>query len=243
LQGHGYDAYFVGGCVRDKLLGLSPSDYDVSTNAPLAFVERVLSPIAEGAPLRGTNYPVAKFMIDGFKIDVTSMKNGSLIDDSNRRDFTMNAMFENPVTGEVIDLLGGAADMARGVLRGIGNVDEHMVDDKRRMLRAPRFASKFGYRIEESIWNATRKYAYLVASLDAKWVDGECRSMMSGARSDLAFAFVQETGLLDVMPSSVVFEHFRCATVGGASSELAFDLDAHLAQAGYQPVFAWEKPA
>jgi tRNA nucleotidyltransferase/poly(A) polymerase len=208
LQCHGFDAYFVGGCVRDKILGLEPNDFDVSSNAPLSEVLSLISPMSETAPVIGTNYPVAKFTIRGFKIDVTSMKNGSLTDDTNRRDFTMNAMFENPVTGEVVDLLGGVSDLTEGVLRGIGDVDEHMVDDTRRMLRAPRFAAKFGFEIESSIWCATRRHAHLVASLDSDWVAKECRTMVACSRPDLARNFVMGTGLLDFIPEAVVNECF-----------------------------------
>lgn len=215
LHNQGWNAWFVGGCVRDKLLGLEPSDYDVATDAPLSVVEEQITPLADGVPTRGTNYPVAKFKIGGFGIDVTSIKNGSLLDDTNRRDFTMNAMYEHPFTGEVIDLLDGQGDMRRGVLRGVGDVVAHMKDDKRRMVRAPRFASRLGYVIDADIWSASNECAQLVHDIDREWLAKECQSMAQGKFLHLAWAFLVWTGVLDHLPCTLVEECFASRGLRG----------------------------
>ncbi|MBX9667547.1 MAG: hypothetical protein K2X93_08010 [Candidatus Obscuribacterales bacterium] len=204
LRERGFRAYFVGGCVRDKILGQEPGDHDVATDAPLTVVEEVLCPISEGPPECGSNYPVRKFKIGGYKIDVTSMKNGSLLDDTMRRDFTMNAMFEDPIAGGYIDLLNGRKDMAEGLLRGVGDVEEHMVDDTRRMIRAPRFASKLSYRIDAPIWRATQRLAHLVRDIKAEWLVKECQSLMAGAKPALGLNFIVETGLVNHLPEEAL---------------------------------------
>jgi tRNA nucleotidyltransferase/poly(A) polymerase len=226
LQERGFVALFVGGCVRDKVLGLAPGDFDVATNAPLDLVEALITPLAEGAPRRGSNYPVAKFKINGYAIDVTSMKNGSLVDDTNRRDFTMNAMFEDPISGELFDLLHGLDDIRRGIVRGVGDVVAHMKDDRRRMLRAPRFASKFGFYIDVDVWTASRTCAHLVSDIDPEWMVKECRAMGQGPYRRLAWEFLVWTGVIDYIPQGVVDECFgrshgstRC---GGAHNHGAF---------------------
>ncbi len=204
LQERGFRAYFVGGCVRDKVLGNEPGDHDVATDAPLVVVEELLCPISEGPPECGMNYPVRKFKIGGYKIDVTSMKNGSLVDDTMRRDFTMNAMFEDPIVGGIIDLLNGRKDMQDGLLRGVGDVEEHMVDDTRRMIRAPRFASKMLYRIDEPIWRATHRLAHLVRDIKTEWLVKECQSLMAGAKPALGLNFIVETGLVNHLPEEAL---------------------------------------
>ncbi|MDZ4833238.1 MAG: hypothetical protein SGJ27_05495 [Candidatus Melainabacteria bacterium] len=214
LQERGFIALFVGGCVRDKMLGLAPCDYDVATNAPLDAVEALITPLAQGVPTRGTNYPVAKFNINGHKIDVTSLKNGSILDDSNRRDFTMNAMYEDPISGRLYDLLGGADDMKRGVLRGVGDVVAHMKDDRRRMLRAPRFAARFGYTIDDAVWNASNQCAEMVREIDPEWVAKECRSMAQGSFMHMAWSFLVFTGVLKYLPAALVEECFTRHGIG-----------------------------
>lgn len=209
LQGQGYKALFVGGCVRDKVLGLKPSDYDVATTAPLEVVERMFRPLSVGTPKRGSSYPVAKFIINGFHIDVTSMKNGSLVDDTNRRDFTMNAMYEDPLTGEIFDLLNGRGDMARGVLRGVGDVVATMKDDTRRMVRAPRFASVFGYQIHMDVWSASFQCAHLVAGVNQEWLANEMKSMAAGAHLDAAWDFLTTTGVLAYIPTEMLLPCFE----------------------------------
>lgn len=208
LQEQGFIALFVGGCVRDKVLGLTPSDYDVATNAPLDVVKSLITPMAEGAPRRGSNYPVAKFTINGYRIDVTSIKNGSLVDDTNRRDFTMNAMYEDPISGQMYDLLYGRSDMQRGVLRGVGDVVTHMKDDIRRMVRAPRFASVFGYRIHADVWSATYQCAHLVLEINQEWLADEFKKMAQGAHLQMAWNFLLWTGVLEYLPSEMVSECF-----------------------------------
>lgn len=209
LQERGYTALFVGGCVRDKVLGLSPSDYDVSTTAPLAVVKELITPMAEGIPKAGSSYPVAKFVINGFHIDVTSMKNGSLVDDTNRRDFTMNAMYEDPLTGEIFDLLHGRRDMELGVLRGIGNVVSHMKDDIRRMVRAPRFAAVFGYQIHADVWSASKQCAHLVRDINQEWLANEMKTMATGAHLQMAWDFLAWTGVVDHIPAGWVRDCFE----------------------------------
>jgi poly(A) polymerase len=169
LRSHGHSAYLAGGCVRDLILGREPTDYDVATSATPDEVMRVFpQTYAVGAqfgvvlvPIRrdGTqgerdNYSieVATFRSDGAYSDgrhpdqVQFSKEARL--DVQRRDFTINGLLLDPVGPIVLDFVGGRSDLERGIIRTIGNPHERFAEDKLRLLRAVRFAARFGYAIE-----------------------------------------------------------------------------------------------
>src|SRR5204863_2222716 len=175
LQEAGHQALWAGGCVRDELLGLPPKDYDVASNARPDDVRRLFRrTIAVGASFgvvevlgpRRQDKPL-KIQVATFRSDV-SYSDGRHPDavvysgpreDALRRDFTINGMFKDPLTGDIIDYVGGQEDLQAGVLRAIGDPVQRISEDKLRMLRAVRIATRFGLTIEPGTAEAVKRMA------------------------------------------------------------------------------------
>src|ERR1700736_6172890 len=164
LRKAGYAALWAGGCVRDELLGLVPKDYDVATDARPEVVRRlyrrtveagassavveVLGPRPAAGPLK---FQVATFRSDGAYSDARhpdAVVFGSAREDALRRDFTINGMFFDPLENQVFDFVGGREDLRARVLRAIGDPAARFAEDKLRLLRAVRFATRFDLAIE-----------------------------------------------------------------------------------------------
>src|SRR3954468_14366645 len=164
LEEAGHQALWAGGCVRDELLGQTPKDYDVATDARPEQVRRlfrrtvavgesfgvveVLGPRREGMPLR---VQAATFRTDRRYLDGRHPEEvvfSSAREDALRRDFTINGMFFDPLQGRVIDYVGGQADLRARVLRAIGSASERFAEDKLRLLRAVRFATRFDLTLD-----------------------------------------------------------------------------------------------
>lgn len=170
LREAGFEAYFAGGCVRDRLLGRRPQDYDVATSARPEEVERLFRrTIAVGKAFgvvrvgcRGRWFETATFRKDGAYRDrrrPESVVYSSAEEDARRRDFTVNGMFEDPRDGRVVDFVGGRADLEARVLRAIGDPEERFDEDALRLLRAARFAAKEGFAIEPATRAALERRA------------------------------------------------------------------------------------
>src|SRR5215831_11671786 len=222
LRDHGHTAYLAGGCVRDLLLGREPTDYDVATSAapdevmrlfPLTYAVGaqfgvVLVPIRRDGP-RGEadNYSieVATFRSDGAYSDgrhpdrVQFSHEARL--DVQRRDFTINGLLLDPLNQEVLDFVGGRSDMKRGMIRAIGDPRLRFAEDKLRLLRAVRFAARFGYRIEEKTFAAIRELAPQIHQVSRERIRDEILKMLTEGRARRAFELLDETGLLEqVLP-------------------------------------------
>src|ERR1043166_8356806 len=184
LREHGHIAYFAGGCVRDMVRGLTPKDYDIATDARpetvQAFFPRTYAV--------GAHFGVIIVLEDGFQFEVaTCRSDDAYIDgrhptavhfsspeaDAKRRDFTINGMFYDPVAGEVIDLVGGQADIAAKLVRAIGDPAKRFAEDRLRMLRAVRFATVLGFAIDEGTWNALVADADSINQISAERVRDE----------------------------------------------------------------------
>jgi poly(A) polymerase len=221
LRGHGFQAYFAGGCVRDMLLGLDPADYDVTTDATPSQVMRifpktyavgaqfgvVLVPIPE--EIRYETLPpehphaveVATFRSDGIYSDgrhpdrVEYSKRPQ--EDVQRRDFTINGLLMDPLDGDrVLDFVGGREDLAEGVVRAIGDPELRFREDKLRMLRAVRFAARFGYVIEPRTFVAIQKLASQINQVSRERVRDELTKMLTEGHAQAAFELLDKTGLL-----------------------------------------------
>jgi putative nucleotidyltransferase with HDIG domain len=170
LREAGHTAYFAGGCVRDRLLGKEPKDYDIATSATPAQVLRIFP----GANEVGAHFGVVIAKSHGHAVEIATFRtDGSYRDgrrpdsiiystpeeDAQRRDFTINGLFEDPESGEVIDHVGGRADLAAGVLRAIGVPAERFAEDSLRLLRALRFAVTLDFEIEPATWSAITAHA------------------------------------------------------------------------------------
>jgi tRNA nucleotidyltransferase/poly(A) polymerase len=169
LQSRGYVAVFAGGCVRDELMGRKPKDYDIATSALPDEVIAILGrgnvcgksfgvvKVRRGGP-QGPEFDIATLRADGNYSDgrhPEEVRLGvSLREDAERRDFTMNAMFLDPLTGEIFDFFGGREDIACGVIRAVGNPHDRIREDRLRMLRAPRFAARYGFSVDPELMAA-----------------------------------------------------------------------------------------
>ncbi|HEV2961928.1 MAG TPA: CCA tRNA nucleotidyltransferase [Candidatus Angelobacter sp.] len=222
LRAAGYSAYLAGGCVRDLILGREPADYDVATSATPQEVMRifpqtyavgakfgvVLVPIRrEGADRERDNYAieVATFRSDGLYSDgrhpdqVQFSKDAQT--DVQRRDFTINGLLLDPISKEVFDYVGGRQDLELGIIRTIGNPRERFTEDKLRMLRAVRFAARFGYTIEAATLAEIKRSATHIHQVSCERIRDEILKMLTEGRARRAFELLDETGLLEqVLP-------------------------------------------
>ena len=165
LRAAGHEAYLAGGCVRDRLLGREPQDYDVATAAPPETVREIFPRTVPVGAQFGVilvvegdeRFEVATFRSDDAYVDgrrPTAVHFGSAREDACRRDFTINALFEDPLTGKIHDFVGGIADLRAGVVRAIGDAAARIAEDRLRMLRAVRFAARLGFRLDDATQTA-----------------------------------------------------------------------------------------
>ena len=222
LRDHGHSAYLVGGCVRDLLLGREPADYDVATSASPDEVMRVFpKTYAVGAQFGVVLVPVLNDREDGsrdnYAIEVATYRSDGAYSDGRhpdrvqfstearldvqRRDFTINGLLLDPITEEVLDFVGGQADLQRGVIRAIGIPELRFAEDKLRMLRAVRFAARFGYQIDQQTFAAIRELAPQIHQVSRERIRDEILKMLTEGHARRAFELLDETGLLmQVLP-------------------------------------------
>ncbi len=199
LRDGGYESYLVGGCVRDSLLGNTPKDYDVATNARTAQIEEAfagaagcrvietgikhgtVTVITDGFPVEVTTYRVDGTYSDGRHPDSVMFSDG-IEDDLSRRDFTVNAMAYSPEAG-FVDLFGGEEDLRQGVIRCVGDPDRRFHEDALRILRALRFASVLGFAIEPDTAAAIRRKRHCLGLLAKERVTAELFGLLCGAHA------------------------------------------------------------
>lgn len=219
LRQAGHQALWAGGCVRDFLLGKTPKDYDIATDALPERVRAIFSPkrtLAIGAAfgviqVRGPNQAgaveVATFRQDGNYLDgrrPTGVRYCSPEEDAARRDFTINGMFFDPVEQKVHDFVGGNADLAAGLIRAIGDPDARFGEDKLRMLRAIRFATVFDFALDEATFDAIRRRAGELRQVSAERIREELRRMLEHPHRRRACELLAETGLLRLVVPELV---------------------------------------
>ena len=212
LRADGHEAFFAGGCVRDMLLSRRSSDYDVATDATPSQVKRLFRRVL----LIGAKFGVAMVIHKGRKVEVTTFRSdlsysdgrrpdavrfGSPREDALRRDFTINGMFHDPLTGEVIDYVGGRKDLARRLIRTIGPPQDRFAEDYLRMLRAVRFAVRFGFRIAPATAAAVRNHAAKITSISGERIFDELSRMLSAGSAGEALRLTGRLGLLaEILP-------------------------------------------
>lgn len=192
LQKEGYDAYAVGGCVRDTLLGRRPKDWDITTSARPEVVKSLFSHTIDTGIQHGTvtvmldhvGYEVTTYRIDGEYEDSRHPKEviftGNLVEDLKRRDFTINAMAYNDESG-LVDVFEGEQDLEKGVIRCVGNAHDRFGEDALRMLRAVRFAAQLGFSIEEQTKAAVADLAPTLAKVSAERIQMELVKLLTSA--------------------------------------------------------------
>ena len=206
LRAKGHVAYFAGGCVRDTLLGLTPKDYDVATDAT---PDKVLSLFARTKKV-GAAFGVVVIRYDGHDIEVATFRkeagysdhrrpdNVTFTDaeeDAKRRDFTINGMFFDPISDEIVDFVGGRDDLEHRVLRAIGDPAERFSEDYLRMLRAVRFAARLGFKIEQETATAIRDNAESIRDISAERVRMELERIITAPSREDGWDMITTTGL------------------------------------------------
>jgi poly(A) polymerase len=218
LRAEGFQALWAGGCVRDITLGLAPSDYDVATDARpeqvMGLFRKRTVPVGEafgvvrvrGSHGSGLEVEVATFRSDGAYVDGRRPETvvfGSPRLDAERRDFTINGMFFDPFNGQVIDYVGGLADLRDRVLRAIGNPNARFEEDKLRLVRAVRFAARFGFAIESATRVALVAMAREINVVAAERIAQELRRMLVHETRAAAMDLLLRTGLMSAVMSPV----------------------------------------
>jgi len=213
LQRAGFQAYLVGGCVRDLLLRREPADYDVTTDAkPDQVLQLFPDSLAVGAQFgvilvkaAGAIVEVATFRedlgySDGRHPDQVRYASRPE-DDVSRRDFTINGLLMRHDTGEVLDFVGGQADLEAHLIRAIGEPGRRFREDKLRMLRAVRFAARFGYEIEPETFAAIQAHAPEIHVVSAERIQEELSKVLTEGAARRACELLDESGLLQqVLP-------------------------------------------
>lgn len=195
LMKHGFEAYAVGGCVRDMVLGREPEDWDITTSAAPQEVKRIFrrtvdTGIAHGTVtvlLDGEHYEVTTYRLDGEYEDNRHPKEvsftSSLSEDLKRRDFTINAMAYNETEG-FVDLFGGLTDIKLGIIRCVGSAKERFDEDALRILRAVRFSAQLGFAIEEETMEAVRARVSHLNNISAERIRVELTKLLLSDHPD-----------------------------------------------------------
>lgn len=211
LRDAGFQALWAGGCVRDLLLNKEPKDYDVATNALPEQVRDLFGKrqtLAVGASfgviiVRGSqpayDVEVATFRSEGPYLDgrrPEHVKFTTAEEDAQRRDFTINGMFYDPVTETIYDYVNGQSDLKQHILRAIGNPLKRMQEDKLRLLRAIRFTSTLQFRLDEVTFEAIQTMAEEICVVSPERIADELRKMLIDSNRSHAIELVQSSGLL-----------------------------------------------
>ena len=211
LGAAGYQAYLVGGCVRDLLLGREPADYDVATSAtPDRVLDVFPGSLAVGAQfgviiVTAEDEEVAEVHVATFRSEA-GYSDGRRPDevvfttsaeaDAERRDFTINALFMSPETGAILDYIGARADIDRRIIRTIGDPARRFQEDRLRMVRAIRFAARLGYAIDPATFEAIRREAAAISSVSPERLRDECTRILTEGSAARGFELLDSSGLL-----------------------------------------------
>lgn len=207
LQEAGFTALFAGGCVRDRLLGREPVDFDIATSARPSEVQALFPrTVAVGAQFgvicvleKGREYQVATFRSDQAYVDgrhPSGVVFATPEEDAERRDFTINGMFYDPVAEKLIDYVGGQADLAARRLRAIGEPAARFREDRLRLLRAVRFATVLKMEIDPPTWNAVGAQAETIGVVSAERIREELVRIFLSPRRVCGFDLLDRSGLL-----------------------------------------------
>lgn len=208
IEENGFEAYIVGGYVRDYLLGINSSDVDICTNARV----RELLDIFSDYNVSSNEYGAVKLITNDSRIDITTYRrdlkyNGSrrrveieyvdnLLDDINRRDFTMNTLCMNK-EGNIIDVLNGKEDIEKKIIRCVGNIDDRLNEDPLRMLRAVRFATMLNFEIEEELYKELKRNRTLIAQLSRERIKEELNKILTSTNALRGLKMMRNLGFLD----------------------------------------------
>jgi poly(A) polymerase len=242
LRQKGHEAYLVGGCVRDMVMKIEPSDYDIATSAPPAEIMRIFphtEPIGAqfGVVLvihRGHPFEVATFRSDDAYVDgrrPTSVSFTNAQTDVLRRDFTINGLLYDPIEDRVIDYVSGQADIRDHIVRAIGDPQKRFSEDKLRLLRAIRFGARLGYSIEPETWAAVCRMAPEIRRVSAERIREELSRILTEGNGAFGFRLLHESNMLiQILPAVTWNTHLgRCLEFvpRGAAMDFAFAVLLH----------------
>ena len=212
LREAGHTAYFNGGCVRDMVRGVEPEDIDIATSATpeqvqALFTKTVPVGAAFGVVLvleGGHQFEVATFRSDDAYVDGRrpyAIHFASPEEDARRRDFTINGLFYDPIADQIIDFVGGRADIERKLVRTIGEPRERFTEDKLRLLRCVRFAANLGYEIEPATFDAVKEMAAQITVVSAERIRDELVKILTRANAGRGLELLDASGLLrEILP-------------------------------------------
>ncbi len=210
LRENGFEAYFAGGCVRDHLRGMDPKDFDIATSAR---PDDILRLYPDGNTV-GAHFGVILVRLHQWDFEIATFRSDiggsdgrhpervaftNAKEDAQRRDFTINGMFYDPVEEKIIDYVGGRKDLEKGIIRAIGNPQKRFQEDYLRMMRALRFSTVLGFEIEPDTWSAIQKQAHQITKISPERIRDELdRIWLSPARVK-GFDLLVDSGLMQAI--------------------------------------------
>ena len=236
LKNAGFEAFAVGGCVRDSLLGRVPFDWDITTNAgtdsvmsvfskynvvPCGLKHGTVTVVIEGVPYEITTYRIDGKYTDSRRPDEVYFTQ-SLSEDLKRRDFTINAMAYNEEAG-LVDLFNGEEDLRNGVIRCVGDASERFSEDALRMMRAVRFAAQLGFSIEPGTLEGIVKKAFLLEKISIERITSEFNKILLSDHVDF-INILLDTGLMKY----IVPEFIKCANLPQDDEYHIYDVGTHI---------------
>lgn len=247
LRAKNYEAYLTGGCVRDLLLGRTPKDFDVATNAKPEEVRQIF----RNSRLIGRRFLLAHVFFPGNKIVETATFRanpldvqedlpedllvtqdnvyGNIEEDARRRDLTINGLFYDPIDGKVLDYVGGRADLEARLIRTIGDPDIRFQEDPVRILRAIKFASRLGFQIEENTFLAMQKHISEIPRCAPARLQEEFMRLLTSGHAEEAFLLCKKIGLLEVFMPELIEDFSSMLSALDAASLREVDISATVA--------------
>jgi poly(A) polymerase len=238
LRSHGFEAYWAGGCVRDRLLGHPPKDYDVATTARPEQIREIFGKrrtVPVGAQFGVMTVvgpkPAGQVEVATFRQDVTysdgrhpdAVEYSTPEADALRRDFTINGLFFDPLEDRVIDFVGGVDDLGRGIVRAIGQPRARFEEDKLRLLRAVRFTATFDFALEPATREAVEAMAGQIAIVSAERIAEEMRRMLTHRSRATAVDLLRDVGLLaQILPELSMANDPEATTAAGRPADQAW---------------------
>jgi len=213
LQRAGHTAYFAGGCVRDQLLGQEATDFDIASSAKPEEVQQLFPRVTD---LTGKSFGVVRILVGEESYEVATFrqdgpyKDGrrpesvrfvTAEEDAQRRDFTVNGLFYDPVAERLIDYVGGEADLRAKIIRAIGEPKDRFAEDQLRLLRAIRFATRLDFTIEPKTWEAIQAQASSIRTISAERIREELNKIFTAIKPERGLDLLDQSGLLkEVLP-------------------------------------------
>lgn len=228
LYGYNYQAYLVGGCVRDSLLNLIPNDWDITTDAMPEEVVDIFENSGYKVIPTGIKHGTVSILINDITYEVTTYRQDgkysdgrhpdevrfstNLFTDLSRRDFTINAMAYDPLLNILVDRFGGKEDLENGIIKAVGNANERIQEDYLRMLRAVRYASRFNFNINGMLLKAITDNSSNILKVSQERIFQEIYKMASerGSKFAKSISLLQVTGLLEqILPEVAITQNYE----------------------------------